>query len=120
MRSIWLILAASLLARVAHADENWQLVLAIDYEGGAVNVLYDESSIKRQQSFLTVRMKIAYVNYKKRPDLPPTHETVETIAVDCDHARWAPSKPVSGQYDWRTTGRDEMEVVAVVCKRERG
>jgi hypothetical protein len=31
-----------------------------------------------------------------------------------------PSKPVSGQYDWRTTARDAMEVVAVVCKLERG
>lgn len=122
MRSICLMLAAPLLAGVAQADENWQLLVAIDYHGGgAFDLLVDESSIKRQQGFLTVRMKIAEANPKKRPDLPPTHETIETIVVDCEHARWAPSKPVSGQYDWHWhTGRDEMEVVTWVCNRERG
>ena len=89
--------------QAAEPDAKWTLLLAIDRDGGSINLLLDTASLELRSGFVTAVRKLTYTNSAKRSDLPARHEESDKIAVDCNTGRLAYfDDGVSGdQLAWR-------------------
>jgi hypothetical protein len=113
------IIAAACLLHAAEPDRKWKLLLAIDRECGAINLLLDRSSIKRRSGFLTANKKTLYSKRDTCADERAAHEEISTIAVDCSDQRWAAFTEgfSRDQLGWQNKGANWHNdlLVAAVC-----
>ena len=119
-----LIMTAACLLRAAEPDPKWKLLLAIDRECVARNILLDPSSIKRRSGFLTATEKTLYSKRETCADDPPAHDKISTLAVDCSDQRWAEFREgfSRDQLGWQNKGANWHNdlLVASVCALARG